>query len=114
MFIRIVISAKIGKDYKSVETYTLVDNQGVMGIQLPRDMDISKPFTMICEPDPRTSEVPFGTLDHTIDETPLSQDISEIPVTKAIKDPVVKKYIDTKVEKEAKKLVPRYPDKEQE
>ena len=50
MFIRIVLSAKIGKSYKCAELGVIVKDDGTMQIDFPRDVDLTKPFTMICEP----------------------------------------------------------------
>lgn len=50
MFIRVILSAKIGKDYKCETLGVIVQEDGIMHITFPKDVDLTKPFTMICEP----------------------------------------------------------------
>ncbi len=50
MFIRITLSAKIGKDYKSIELGSILKDDGTFSVDFPRDMDYSVPFPIICEP----------------------------------------------------------------
>jgi hypothetical protein len=51
MHIRIVLSAKIGKDYQVRELGAQLMDDGIFRIDFPRDMDWTAPFNMICEPD---------------------------------------------------------------
>lgn len=50
MFVRIVLTAKIGKDYNVRELGAIVDPNGRMQFELPKDMDTTKTYTMIFEP----------------------------------------------------------------
>ena len=131
MFLSITISAKIGKDYDCRRIGAIQMSDGKIQIDFPRDMDITKPFFMICEPDLVEDVEDMDNEDGTdyfkhknlfnpkadyqavdgFGETPLSQDISEIPTGI---DSIPKWYVKKSLEKEVKRAVPRYTDLEEE
>ena len=58
MYIRVVLSAKIGKDYQTREIGAVYKEDGTFSIDLPKDVDVTKTFTMIFEPQtPESFEV---------------------------------------------------------
>jgi hypothetical protein len=78
MYFRVVISAKFKKDYETRVIGAWTKPNGQIHVDFPRDMDFSETFTMIWEPDD------FENADkQQVDgfgETPLNQDLSEIPI----------------------------------